>query len=107
MPRPEVDPKRTGVKAARSDWTEPPLECIDGRWYGPPGVMIPRADDHGIQHLICCPGCGQVGAPRDGARWTVTSGSLDDVTTLSLSPSILKNCCGWHGYLRNGVFESC
>lgn len=103
----EVDPKRTGVKAVLSAWTEPPLQCIEGRWYGPPGTMIPREGNDGVNHLIACPGCGQVGSARDGAKWTVTGGSLDDVTTLTLSPSIAKGCCSWHGYLRAGTFESC
>lgn len=25
----------------------------------------------------------------------------------TLSPSILDNSTGWHGYLRNGILESC
>jgi hypothetical protein len=105
----DCDPKRTGVKARGGPWTEPPMELIDGRWYGPPGYMIPTED---INHVfagfvIACPGCGQLGTARAGAKWDVVGGSREDVTTLSLSPSILKNCCGWHGYLRNGVFESC
>lgn len=103
--RPEVDKMRSGVKAHKIDWTEPPMELIDGKWYGPPGAMIPRTGaTDGIEHLICCPGCGQVGSARDGAKWQVAAGSLEDVTTLTLIPSIAKGCCGWHGYLRNGVF---
>ncbi len=102
-----ADPKRTGVKAVRLDWTEPPCELIDGRWHAPPGSMFP-VEGGGIGgFLIACPGCGQIGSARDGAKWEVTGGSRDDVTTLSLSPSIQKGCCGWHGYLRNGTFESC
>lgn len=102
------DPKRTGVKAVASDWTEPPMELIDDKWHAPPGTMIRRGDNGAFAgFLIACPGCGQIGGARDGAKWDVVSGSVEDVTTLSLSPSILKGCCGWHGYLRNGVFESC
>jgi hypothetical protein len=109
MPRIEVDPKRTGVKASRIEWTEPPM-FLDGHlWYGPIGAMIHRegADDFGVGFLICCPGCGQLGGARQGHKWTVSGGSATDVTTLSLTPSIQKHCCGWHGYLRHGVFESC
>jgi hypothetical protein len=107
MPKPDVDPKRTGVKATMIAWTEPPIEMIDGLWHGPPGAFLDRHGTDPDHWLLCCPGCGQVGAPRDGAHWTATAGSFADVTTLTLSPSILKSCCGWHGYLRNGVFESC
>lgn len=103
-----VDPKRTGVKAVLSEWYEPPLECVNGRWYGPPGTMVRRHDtESGLNFLIACPGCGQMGTARDGAKWRITGGSEDDVTTLSVQPSILKSCCGWHGYLTNGVFISC
>lgn len=63
--------------------------------------------DSGCNFLIACPGCGQFGSARDGAKWSVAGGSEEDVTTLSLQPSILKHCCGWHGYLTNGVFVSC
>lgn len=103
-----VDPKRTGVPATRITWTEPPVVLYDGRWYGPPGAMIPRVDHaSGLNFLICCPGCGQLGTARDGAKWRVVAGTEEDVSTLTVEPSILKNCCGWHGYLRHGVFESC
>ncbi len=105
--KPPVDPKRTGVKAVQSDWTEPPMELVNGHWHGPPGTMIP-VEGRGIGgFLIACPGCGQIGSARDGAVWQVTGGSREDVTTLTLSPSIAKGCCGWHGYLKNGVSESC
>ena len=105
----ETDPKRTGVKAVQIDWTEPSIEMINDRWHAPPGSMIllEGSDKAFAGFLIACPNCGQMGSARDGASWQVTGGSKDDVTTLTLSPSILKHCCGWHGYLRNGVFESC
>ena len=102
----DVDPKRTGVKAQRIKWQEPPMYLENDRWHGPLGAMIAGDRGDGLG-LICCPGCGEVGAARDGAKWRATSGSHDDVTTLTLEPSIQKSCCGWHGYLRNGVFESC
>jgi hypothetical protein len=97
-----------GIKAVKVEWASPPLECINGRWRGPPGAMTPRQDvDSGLHYVIACPGCGEIGTARDGAKWQVVSGNMDDVTTLTLTPSILKSCCGWHGYLRNGVFEAC
>ena len=98
----------TQVPANSGEWTDPPCQCRDGRWYGPPGYMILlKAKDGHQEFLIACPGCGELGGPRDGQRWEPTQGDWSDVTTLSLSPSILKNCCGWHGYLRDGVFVPC
>jgi hypothetical protein len=103
----DIDPKRTGVKASVIPWAEPPMELKDHRWHGPPGAFIQGAELGPNSWCLCCPGCGELGSPREGAKWTATSGSFEDVTTLTLSPSIQKSCCGWHGYLRGGVFESC
>jgi hypothetical protein len=82
--------------------------------YGTPGeaCRYPAMPDHLVH---ACPGCGRMGAikadhpkPSPSPSWDIVAGSLDDVTTLTLSPSIhCKGCCGWHGYLKNGVFESC
>lgn len=101
------DADRTGIEATMIPWTEPPLELINGRWYGPRGAFIeasPKTSES--QWILCCPACRQLGGPREGAKWTIEAGSFDDVSKLTLSPSILKNCCGWHGYLRNGVFKA-
>ena len=89
-------------------WEEPPLDLHDGMWYGPYGAFVKRQGT-GLPNnwVLCCPGCGAMGSPRREAAWTAPSGSFDDVTTLTLNPSIAKECCGWHGYLRNGIFESC
>ena len=64
--------------------------------------------------MFTCPGCGQWGGvqafapPKRPEGWEIVSGTLDDPAALTLSPSIhCVGCCGWHGYLRNGVFESC
>lgn len=64
---------------------------------------------------IACPGCGRrsmlplVAGHR--CRWTVTAGDVRDLASLTLSPSIFHRVedggCGWHGWLRGGVFESC
>lgn len=103
----EVDPKRTGVKATLVEWKEPVIQCDEhARYFGPPGAIVERSDRNGSR-IICCPGCGQLGAPAEGQSWRATAGSWDEIEKLSLEPSILKHCCGWHGYLRNGVFESC
>jgi hypothetical protein len=65
--------------------------------------------------MFACPGCGQWGSipvghpkPAKSPSWDIVAGSLDDPTTLSLTPSILcQSCCGWHGYLTSGEFRSC
>jgi hypothetical protein len=105
--RRDADPKRTGVKASMIQYTEPPIYYDGNRLCGPPGAFINRMEQNLSHWILCCPGCGEAGSPRDGHAWTATQGSFDDVSTLTLSPSIAKSCCGWHGYLRNGVFESC
>ena len=107
LPSLTTDPKRTGVKAYRCedimihDEATPLGACLyvpsDGRlWFG-------------------CPGCQRNGAircdyqkPADSPSWFVSSGDLEKPETLTLSPSInCVGCCGWHGYLTNGVFVSC
>jgi len=107
-----IDSKRSGVRAVRVTWGA--LEWRDDRgwagggWYGEPGSMVPLVGAVGIAgYLIACPGCGRLGGPKEGARWEVTAGNPADVTTLTVRPSIAKDCCGWHGYLTNGVFTSC
>ena len=102
--RPPVDPHRSGVKATMIPWTEPPVELIDDRWHGPLGAYLERSGTDPDHWLLACPGCGEIGSPRDGAHWTAVKGSFADVTTLTLMPSIAKSCCSWHGYLVSGVF---
>lgn len=106
MEAPAIDAKRT-VNATLFDWSG-----LDHPDYYEPGAS---------QHLypghlaFACPGCGRVGAilageqkPVPSPSWKIESGILDDPTTLTLSPSInCVGCCGWHGYLRNGVYVSC
>lgn len=65
--------------------------------------------------LFGCPGCGRFGSivvssPKNpiSPSWDLVSGNLDDPKSLTIAPSInCVGCCGWHGYLRNGVFEPC
>lgn len=65
---------------------------------------------------FACPGCGAKGflalhTENPEPRWTVTAGDVARPETVTLSPSILHTPrlggCGWHGYLRNGVFAPC
>lgn len=104
-----ADPKRTGVKASLIPVEFPPVYYDErNRMCGPPGAFLDRDPPNSADRwILCCPGCGEAGSPRDGQHWQCVQGSFDDVTTLTLSPSIAKSCCGWHGYLKNGVFENC
>jgi hypothetical protein len=111
MNKPEVNPKRTGVKAKTVVFT-----ADDFCDYAEPGsVQIKHDDCNGHYMVNACPGCGRVQAmhighpkPSDSPSWDITIGSVNDVTTMTLSPSInCIGCCKWHGHLRNGIFESC
>jgi hypothetical protein len=105
-----IDPKRTGVKASLIPVEFPPCYySAKNRLCGPPGAFLSRNPPNTPESwILCCPGCGEAGGPRDGAKWQATQGSFDDVSSLTLTPSILcGGCCGWHGYLVNGVFQSC
>ncbi len=97
-----VDPKRTGVRAKL---------IADFEFDAEPGQCLRNGD----RLMFACPGCGQWGGvsagtpkPAQGPSWQIVAGTLDDPATLTLAPSInCIGCCGWHGYLKNGVFESC
>jgi len=74
-----------------------------------PGICEPKES----QLKFACPGCGQLliipigQAISDPRHWDIIEGSGLDPTSLSLMPSIANSCCGWHGYLKEGVFKSC
>lgn len=85
------------------------------------GDSVPRREGIGV--IFDCP-CGNheeehrcyipFANPIDGGPsveprgWQRTGADLE---TMSLTPSILRSIdkggCGWHGFLRNGVFEPC
>lgn len=64
-----------------------------------------------IGMVICCPGCGSLSAlpfrPHEPPSW----GWNGDRINPTLSPSVFhtkeKGGCGWHGWLKNGQWESC
>lgn len=102
------DPKRT-IKAN-------PVQVFDFDGGAPNGIDAEPGDiqrTNADRLMFACPGCGQWGGirathPKTESSWDITAGSLEDVTTLTLAPSIhCIDCCGWHGYLTNGVFTSC
>lgn len=63
--------------------------------------------------MLACPGCGRVsgmsvGNPkpdnRNGATWLL----FGDPDRLTLNPSVnCVGCCGWHGWVTDGVFRPC
>jgi hypothetical protein len=69
----------------------------------------------GERLMFACPGCGLWGGvnvghpkPAQGPSWDVVKGNPADPAKLSLTPSIhCVGCCGWHGFLTEGVFRSC
>ncbi len=84
------------------------------KWFGRPGDMARSVNEAGVTtgFWIACPKCGQFGCISFDAAamptpWRVTGGNIEDVTTLSVRDSILKHCCGWHGYLTDGEFKAC
>jgi hypothetical protein len=100
-----INLKATGIPATRIPFTEPPMHYDErDRLCGPPGAFLDSSVIGPNTWILCCPSCGEAGSPREGAKWRATAGSFDDVTTLTLEPSIAKSCCGWHGYLEKGFF---
>lgn len=81
-----------------------------------PGDITTFEPDGAVEELaIACPGCGRRSllplVKGQHCRWTVTAGDVRNLASLTLSPSIFHRVedggCGWHGYLRSGVFEPC
>lgn len=102
MNRTVTDTKRTVAAAQIGEYPDAaePGQCYAG-------------EDFPDRLLFGCPGCGQFGCIRvggpeasDSRTWRVVAGSPADSTTLTLTPSILNHCCGWHGHLSAGVFRS-
>lgn len=78
------------------------------------GAICPVRDKDGrIANLILnCPGCG---APGSMAIRPTTPGESHpswEMTgfpeAITLKPSInCVDCCGWHGWLTNGIYSKC
>lgn len=104
---PKVNNQRT-CPAFYYNWKE-----NDYPEYGEPGASCRHTEDG--HFIFACPGCGRFGGIRTGSpkpsespSWGITEGSVDDPTSLSLTPSInCVGCCGWHGYLTKGIYKSC
>lgn len=98
------------------------VEDIDGADVAPGSVMVLRRqgrdDAPPAGYGMRCPGCGQEAYlplapanPNDSpttARWNVDAGDVRTGAGVTLSPSVWhRSGCGWHGWLRNGVWEPC
>lgn len=68
-----------------------------------------RVLDHEVGGIeFACLGCkSKCWIPIAGSKWTAGDGWKwnGSLTHATLTPSILNNCCGWHGYLTNGEFK--
>lgn len=96
------------VKATLIPWTEPPMQCPNGEWFGPRGAFLQLEGMDASNWSLCCPGCGKLSGPKRSASWQIIAGSFADVEKLTLQPSIhCGGCCEWHGYLTDGEFRSC
>ena len=81
------------------------LNLIKDGWPEKPGDAV-EYNDHGVIKLCwCCPKCGLA---------TVTANGHNHIwypITKSLTPSIVHakelGGCGYHGWLKNGVFTNC
>lgn len=113
--RPVVDLKRT-VRAIVVKSPDDPEHDLMAKQWAAPGTCEGHPDQGSGGFLtFACPGCGDVGGivvghpkPERSPSWDAVKGSLEDPSTLTLSPSILcKGCCGWHGHLVSGEFQSC
>lgn len=83
--------------------------------YAAPGAVFVDTENTYKDHLLfACPGCGKMGSirathPKDqgGRSWDIVAGKLTEPEGLTLSPSIhCVGCCGWHGWLKAGIFKS-
>lgn len=100
--KPEVNPQRTCNIAFVV------FEDQDGfPEYDAPGVVDKIAFGPDFW-LLACPGCGRISAMRVGNPKPQKSPSWKLKDGKTLTPSInCTGCCGWHGYLTNGVFTPC
>jgi len=68
-----------------------------------PGDASEYTKDNRIYIVWVCPKCGDQTASKTGHNW--------NRKTETLSPSIVHNVklggCGYHGWLKNGVFTEC
>lgn len=103
--RPPVDVKRSGLPVTAAVFAD---DAIGD--HNTPG-QVELCDGYLV---LACPGCGYTSGitighpkPAKSPSWDVVDGKYDPAT-LTLQPSInCVNCCGWHGWLTAGVFNSC
>ena len=101
-------PEGSAVCSVKAEIKNTFKELVDG---GPGGILW--ADDKSHFHMSC-PGCSEplrIPVKQEGsikAKPWEWNGSFDRPT---VNPSIVHvkgvYGCGWHGWLKNGVFEEC
>lgn len=101
---PDIDPKRSNLRARRTVF-----DLADGMYpaFAEPGLY----ELHEGVMMLACPGCGSVMPMCVGNPKPIVTPSWQlygDVTrSPSLAPAVnCVGCCGWHGFLRGGVFDS-
>lgn len=89
------------------------VEDIEAFAFAKPGTAEWYANAYGNENaglIYVCPcGCGNVSAipVRLGEKVQGSWQWNGDVEKPTLSPSIQKKNCNWHGYLTDGVFVPC
>ena len=92
------------------------VDDIDTEGAQPGDVEVRALDGVVWGYGYACAGCGSrswlaLTDDNPGPRWTVAAGDVAQPGTVTLSPSIFhtveRGGCGWHGYLRDGVFAPC
>lgn len=102
-----LDPRRTVPATVVSD--------IDAEGLAPGSVEVRGTSTVVYGYGFTCPGCGArnwlaLSEDQPHPRWRVTGGDAATPTGVTVEPSIFhtkeRGGCGWHGYLRAGVFVS-
>lgn len=63
-------------------------------------ILVTLTEKNKDKLYICCPKCG---SNSFTGNHNITH--IDNI--ISATPSLLFQCCGWHGYLTNGIFKEC
>lgn len=80
----------------------------------PGAVWFSEAGDSDVAALwfVCPCGCGEVARITVGIAHKPHTGGPSwrwngDAQGATLHPSVNRKACGWHGWLRDGVWERC
>lgn len=62
-------------------------------------VLVVQFSDK-LKLYICCPGCG-------AASFTGSHQISINNEKYTANPSLVFQCCGWHGWLKDNILTSC